>query len=404
MNSTNDRISALILRQLREGLPPSGQAELDNWLMQSDQHRRLYDELMDEMQLNKELDRYHRSRLNTWNKLMEAIPELQQQEARVININRKNRFIRIAAAAVIVLLVSAGTYWLSRRTSGNEIVQTPQGNEHRSPDVVPGSDNATLMLADGSTIVLAGTKDGALASQQGVSLVKEQGELAYRLPASTEYTGELVYNTLATPRGGQYRVVLPDGSKVWINAASSLRYPVAFTGNERRVELKGEGYFEVAKNPSRPFKVSMNGSTGHETIIEVLGTHFDAMAYADEQALAATLLEGSVKVTRGNAQTVLKEGQQALVTDRISVVSPENTDAVVGWTKGFFTFRKTPLPIIMRQIARWYDVEIIYKEPVDEEFSGAVPRNKPLQEALKVLSLTQAVHFTVEGRKIIVTK
>jgi ferric-dicitrate binding protein FerR (iron transport regulator) len=227
---------------------------------------------------------------------------------------------------------------------------------------------------------------------------QSNGQLAYN--TQNEKPTEVLYNTLTTPRGGQYQLVLPDGSKVWLNAASAISYPTAFTGSERKVEIKGEAYFEIAKNTAMPFIVKVNDAQ-----VQVLGTHFNINAYSDEDAIKTTLLEGAVKVTKDAASTLLKPGQQAILgrsSNEIRVQENTDLDAVLAWKNGYFSFNQTDLATIMRQIARWYDVDIVYSDKVPERrFGGEIPRNTNAAEVLKMLEESK-VHFRIEGRKVIV--
>jgi ferric-dicitrate binding protein FerR (iron transport regulator) len=276
------------------------------------------------------------------------------------------------------------------------------------PDILPGSNRAMLTLSDGSTIVLDEATNGSLASQGNIKVIKlTDGQLSYQSRGADENSpatdaGNL-YNTITTPKGGQYQVVLPDSSVVWLNAASSLRFPVSFAHVARRtVELTGEAYFEIAKNTSAPFTVKHSG-----TEIQVLGTSFNVNAYADEDAIRTTLLEGSVKVVQQQSAVVLKPGQQASVihgndntVNPVIRVQRTDTEDAVAWKNGLFVFNNADIQSIMRQISRWYDVEIRFegKLPVDK-FIGEVPRNSKVSEVLKIIELNN-IHFNISGKTI----
>ena len=265
--------------------------------------------------------------------------------------------------------------------------------------VSPGSNKAILILADGRNLILDNAENGRLASQGDAEIVKNNGRLVYNnkgMPGD-----EVLYNTVATPRGGQYQLQLPDGSKVWLNAASSLKFPTAFHGKERNVELTGEAYFEISKNASMPFHVKSAGQT-----IEVLGTHFDINAYNDETAVKTTLLEGSVKVIKGTKTTTLKPGQQSSLLQNgsgtIEVSDDADVDEVTAWKNGMFQFNDADIRAVMRQISRWYDVDIEFQEPISSDhYKGKVPRNASITKVLKILELS-GVNFKIEGKKIIV--
>jgi len=321
---------------------------------------------------------------------------------------------RIAAAAAILILIASAAYiWLKPAAKKQEMAVVKQAVQDKSP----GSDKAVLKMPDGSEIVLDEAHNGTLRSQEHLNVVKQNnGTIAYETSGKAAAT-EVAYHILSIPRGGQYQLVLADGTKVWLNAASGIRFPTIFTGHERVVELTGEAYFEVAKNASMPFKVKVNrtGRLGENNAadaeITVLGTHFNINAYADEAAINTTLLEGAVKVT-GKASAaekdkpvILKPGQQATVasgTEPVKVQAVEVED-VVAWKEGLFKFRKMNVESIMRQVARWYNVEVEYVgHPVGQHYNGVIARNVPVSEVIKMLELTKTMHFDVEGDKIVV--
>lgn len=301
------------------------------------------------------------------------------------------RYRWVAAAAILLLLAGTG-YLLVQRAP--EAPLTVAAN-----DVAPAGARATLTLADGSVVPLDST--GNQVIQQGQATVyQQQGQLQYQI--TDETSAATTYNTLTTPRGGFFRVTLPDGSKVWLNAASSLKYPVAFNDKERVVELQGQGYFEIAAKADLPFKVKM--SKGAE--VQVLGTSFDIMAYADERSVQATLLEGAVRIKQAAVQTVLKPGQQAVLDQATNAlrVQPADVNQVLAWKTGFFEFANTDLTTIMRQVARWYDVEVVFEHGHDKErFLGRISRRQPLSHILQLLE-ENGVHFKVEGRKVTVLR
>ena len=304
--------------------------------------------------------------------------------------------LRMAAACVVGLLVTGAFLWLNNN-SKQTVSNTQANNKKYKNDIQPGGNKAVLTLADGSTIVLDDAKNGVLTHQGNTKVTKENGKIDYN--ASVTGSDKILYNTISTPRGGQYQVELPDGSKVWLNAASSLRFPTAFAGKERRVEISGEVYFEVAKNKAMPFIVSVNGAE-----IQVLGTHFDVMAYNDEPMLKTTLLEGAVKFVKDGNYTMLKPGQQSQLTKngQLKVVSDVNLTTAVAWKNGFFDFEGLDFETIARQLSRWYDVDVIYNRKIDDLFYAEIPRNTKLSDVLKALELTGKVHFEIEGKKIIV--
>jgi transmembrane sensor len=302
---------------------------------------------------------------------------------------------KMAAAAVIIL--SIGLYWWSR---GNDERLTQQPVlKLENADIPPGGNKAMLTFGDGSSIMLDSAKNGNLATQGSTNITKSRnGELVY---TSGNADRTAVFNTVTTPKGGQYHIVLPDGSKAWLNAASSLKFPTAFSGKERSVEITGEVYFEVAPNSKMPFTVQAG-----ETRIAVLGTHFNVMAYADEKIIRTTLLEGSVKVSHAGKSALLVPGQQArikAVSEQILVASDVDVEKELAWKNGYFQFKDDNLDNIMRQISRWYDVEVTYEgNPGKETFTGKLPRSGNVSKVFKILSLS-GVKFRIEGKSIIVT-
>lgn len=307
----------------------------------------------------------------------------------------------IAAAASIVIAVSAGMFFYYQNMDAAK-----KGEMDNAAKIVPGGNKAILTLADGSKISLTDAVNGNLASQSGVVISKtKDGQLIYRvIPSAVSPDADdqnmIEYNIISTPRGGQYRVILPDGTAIVLNSASSLKYPATFSGAERRVELMGEGYFEVAHDPSKPFKVVSN----HQ-VVEVLGTHFNINAYLDEADIKTTLLEGRVSVNLGNAENhvVLKPGEQASVTRSSIAVTRVSTDDIIAWTNNIFIFDNEELGSIMRKISRWYDVDIICPDHIAKmKFAGSISRNKNIDQVLKIMDLTGAVHFKFEGRRITV--
>jgi ferric-dicitrate binding protein FerR (iron transport regulator) len=329
---------------------------------------------------------------------------------------RRSRLFSMAragvAAAVVLMLGGGVVYWVTGKRRA--VAPGPVANNRYKNDVAPGGNKAVLTLANGSTIVLDSAQDGTLAQQGTTKIIKlDGGALAYHAATglkgqttgqTTEQTG---YNTIATPRGGQYRIILPDGSKVWLNAASSLRFPAAFTGIERTVELTGEAYFEIVKNAEKPFhvKVPSGGMGGEDMDVEVLGTSFNVMAYTNEEKMHTTLLEGKVKVKQGARAENLSPGRQAIVDQatHAMVVADGNIDQAVAWKDGLFRFKETDIRELMRQVERWYDVDVVYRTTRgDQDFTGVVSRNKNVSTLLQMLELTGTVHFKIEGKRIIV--
>jgi ferric-dicitrate binding protein FerR (iron transport regulator) len=313
------------------------------------------------------------------------------------NKRRLPRWTRIAAAASILLMVTFGGLWIMKEFSD------PGRNVASSAlpvtDLGPGSNRALLTLGDGSTIILDSASNGLLAEQAGTQVVKvEDGRIAYT-PEGRKKT-EMLYNTITTPRAGQYELILPDGSKVWLNSESSIKFPVSFTGSFRLVEITGEAFFEVAENHEMPFRVKTAGIT-----VEVLGTSFNVRAYADESSVNTTLVEGSVLIASPVSQTNIIPGQMASAdgSGQISVENDVDIDEIIAWKEGLFIFNSETIEQIMNQIARWYDVKIEYEGEMPEKtFSGIVSRYSNVSQLLKIMeqagikfSLTEEV-ITVE--------
>ncbi|MES2775173.1 MAG: FecR domain-containing protein [Bacteroidota bacterium] len=336
-------------------------------------------------------------------KIMEA-----KQPAKLVTLSpvpAKSMWRRIAAAAAILLVVSTAAYFLFNRGADNDKPSSKNIAKRYKNDVMPGGNRATLTLGNGSTIVLDSAGNGTLAQQGNVQVVKlSNGELAYTVNGVT--TSEVFYNTMSTPRGGQYQLTLPDGTKVWLNAASSITYPTAFTGKERRVKITGEAYFEVmplmlpGREAKMPFKVSVNDGTE----IEVLGTHFNINSYSDEALIKTTLLEGSVKVTHGSNSSLLQPGQQAQITKagNLSMVPGADIEETMAWKNGRFIFKNADIRTIMNQVARWYDVELSYEGNIADIFVAEMARDIPVSKLCMLLEQTERVHFLIEGKKITV--
>jgi len=311
--------------------------------------------------------------------------------------HRVIRLRRIAIAASFIGLLLISFFLLNDKIGKKETAKVGTDQQRFKNDVLPGSDKATLTLADGSTILLDEAQNGTIAQQGNSKIIKLDGKLSY--DPTNKNSREIVYNTISTPKGGQYQLELPDGSKVWLNATSSIHFPTSFTGTERRIEITGEAYFEIAKNPNMPFIVTVSNSE-----VQVLGTHFNINAYNDEDNVKTTLLEGSVRFVNDGSINILKPGQQAQLTKEgtTKVVSDVNVDNVVAWKNGMFDFENASIETVMRQLSRWYDVEIEYKGKTDDLFIAEMRRNIKLSDALKALELTGKVKFDIQDKKIIV--
>ncbi|MBX2925500.1 MAG: FecR domain-containing protein [Chitinophagaceae bacterium] len=317
-------------------------------------------------------------------------------------------WLRYAAAILVVMILSVTYYFLFDNGKQAAIQQTTIAQQGEITDIAPGGEKALLTLSDGTTIVLDSASSGMLASQGNTRVIKlVNGSIVYHAE-TTAKPAEILTNTMSTPRGGKYHLVLPDGTGVWLNAASSITYPTVFTGDTRQVSMKGEVYFEVVKNPQIPFVVTLD----HSTRIEVTGTSFNVNAYSDEPQCKTTLLEGIVKVHVAGSVKQLRPGQQAQtvlsgIQDAVMVTDNVNLEQVMAWKNGAFSFKNAGIHEVMRQVSRWYDLDIEYrgftsKAGEGPRFSGDIGMDLNLSAILRVLEKSQ-VRFRLEGKKLIVT-
>lgn len=313
----------------------------------------------------------------------------------------KRKWFRVAAAASIIFLVSTTAFYFLHKKN-ETIVALEEPAVPIIKDIPPGKDNAVLTLGDGTTIVLDSAANGTLAQQGNIKVLKINGQIAYN-KTDIKMDRRPVYNTITTANGNQYQLILTDGSKVWLNAASSIRFPTTFIGNERKVAITGEAYFEVAKDATKPFRVEFKSKSGENEEIEVLGTHFNVNAYGDEPEMKTTLLEGSVRIKNEDGIKMLKPGQQAGITSKgIEIKNNIDLDQVVAWKNGYFVFNSVDIHTLMRQVQRWYDVDVSFAGAVSEDgYTGKISRDVPLSKLLHVLELND-VHIKTEGRKVVI--
>lgn len=317
--------------------------------------------------------------------IRQLIQQRLDQEMAPVYTVRPRRYQWAAAAAILVLV--AGAYLWLQRPAKHPAAQT------FITDAIPGTNKATLTLSDGSKVTLDST--GNQVIRQGATAILQQGgQLKYDAQRTTT---AVQYNILSTPRGGQFQITLPDGTKVWLNAASTLRYPTAFAGPERLVEVNGEAYFEVAGNANQPFRVKMKDAE-----VQVLGTSFNVNAYAEEPIIQTTLLEGSIKLSANNNQVLLKPGQQAILgTNKEFHINEVNPGDAIAWKNGYFLFKNEGIESVMRTIARWYDVDVSYQGDVTKQrLGGTVSRYENLEDLLKTIELTKSLKFKIEGRRV----
>jgi hypothetical protein len=306
------------------------------------------------------------------------------------------------AASVIFLLAFALVFSAINKPS-EEVLPAGQISSEYTNDVQPGRQKAMLVLSDGKKVPLDKSESGKVIMDGSTEVMNEEGSLIYN-----NVTGEdesVRFNTLITSRGETYPLVLSDGSKVWLNSASSIRFPVVFKGKERAVEITGEAYFEVAHNNKMPFRVSVNNME-----VKVLGTHFNINSYNDDGAIKTTLLQGSVRVMEANKSVLIKPGEQAQVFDpafnpiKKIQVQTVNVDDVVAWKNGFFSFRHSNLKDIVKQLSRWYDIEVKYEGDIkQQEFTGKIDRHLSLSEVLKIMEQT-GVYFKIEGKTLTILR
>lgn len=306
---------------------------------------------------------------------------------------------RFTAAAAILLILSVGIYFLNTK----HLPEIGSGTSYVN-DIAPGDKGATLTLANGKQIYITAAANGLLAKDQGLEITKSaDGQITYQVIPDKDHS-ELSYHTLSTAKGETFQVRLPDKTVVYLNAASTLRYPTTFKNRERKVELLGEAYFEVAKNADMPFRVVSKAQT-----IEVLGTHFNINAYPDEEQATTTLLEGSVKIRSAGKEALLKPGQQSVTSSQNTAgsvsgisITTADTEEAVAWKNGWFQFKNADIKTVMNQIGRWYNVDVIYQGKIPEDhYIGKVSRNVKVSQVLKILE-TSGINFKIEGKTIIV--
>ncbi|MEZ2444765.1 FecR family protein [Chitinophaga sp. RCC_12] len=386
MPQEKDHYQQLLRRFLDNNCTPAETRELFDFLQQDASNRLLLEEM------NASFGLPAPGEQGPWRDRVREQLLLAAQPVKVIPLYKK--WLPKVAAAVLLLAVATFAWQYFRTT---KIAAPATTLASASKDAMPGGSKATLTLANGATVVLDSAAHEMIPSQGTAKVIRINGQLKYEAGQAAD--APVVYNTLATPRGGQFKIELPDGTMVWLNAASSLRFPTAFNGKERTVILNGEGYFEVAHRDNMPFKVQLGSG-----VVEVLGTRFNIMAYQNEANVKTTLLQGAVKVSHNNESVRLAQGQQASWAAGGSsiTVGPADTDEAVSWKEGYFQFNRAPLTDVMRQLQRWYDVEVRYEGNTGKrEFWGKIPRNVRLSEALKILELS-SIQYSMKGDTIII--
>jgi ferric-dicitrate binding protein FerR (iron transport regulator) len=381
-----ERIAYLIYGHVTDTLTPDERQELDDWVTDSDENLALFEKLTDEDNIEIAVQQYLRAE-NT----KPAAWQMVQQKIRS-DKNRPSRLPWLIAASVLLAVAAFFVLKPAGKTPANTVAKktTPA-------DLPPGKNEAVLSLADGRTIILDSAAKGLIAREGAVDINgNTAGELLY---TGTETS--MRYNTVSTPRGGQFKLVLGDGTKVWLNAESSLKFPAGFNGNQRIVDLKGEAYFEVAKDRSHPFIVRVTSPGGNENTIEVLGTHFNVNAYGDDNdAIKTTLLEGLVSIKSSGDSTLLHPGEESIakVNAALATRHPSDAAAAIAWTEGKFLFRDASITSIGEQIKRWYDIDVQYEGKITQLFNTEVSRTVPLSKLLDGLQGTGQVHFQLTDR------
>jgi ferric-dicitrate binding protein FerR (iron transport regulator) len=399
------QIANLIHKHLDQSITEAESALLEEWLREKDTNQELFLQLVKKERISQAIDRMRKIEEEKAAAFPDIIHRISNPAAQPAPYRIRNWYFVLAAS--VLLCICIGTLFYINRHAGNSSV--PAATASYQHDIPPGTNKATLTLADGTTITLDSAQNGTLAQQGNTKVIKlDSGRLAYE---GGKATGKgILYNTIYTPRGGQYQITLPDGSRVWLNAASSLRFPTAFAEGERKVEISGEVYFEIASLTDKrkkkvPFIVDVKTpSSLSNAHIAVLGTHFNVMAYDDEQAVAITLLEGAVNVSGVQGDSRLKPGQQAQLNKQgtLKVVPDADLVAVMAWKNGLFQFHNAGLPAVLRQLSRWYDVDIEYKGTIPQrEFEGEIQRDLTLSQVLRILEKNQ-VNISIEGNKMVV--
>lgn len=394
MSRSESNIDNLIIKYLQQVLTEQETAQLNEWIAASDKNRRLFEKLAGEKWIFPELQKlYDYDEEKGWQKIKEEFPFTTP--ARQVLV-KKIAWWRVAAAAAVVIIVLTGSYFLffGRKPSKKE----QAGIAGINKDIpAPQTNRATIQLADGRTVYLDSVANGELTWQGNIKLVKlGNGQIAYETMTG-EVLREMKYNTLTNPRGSKViDLALSDGSHVWLNAGSSVTYPVAFVGNERKVSMTGEAYFEVAHDATKPFYVSKGDMS-----VQVLGTRFNVNTYEDEDAVRVTLLEGSVRTTVGSfAPLMLKPGGQAVIrAGGVTLETGANLQQVMAWKDGLFSFDDAGIQAVMRELSRWYDLDVSYEGKIPAvRFSGEISRSQSFAGIMKVLGQLQ-VRYRIGGER-----
>ncbi len=391
-----NRIKTLILKHLRSELSESEQQELDTWLSADPENQALFDEINDPTRVGEALAKMEAlDEESAFTRLQTATIETSPDDSHSSMPSRSKIMRYLLAAAVIAILAGAIIILIKSRPHNTPDTASAPVIKH---DALPGTARAILTLSTGHQVLLDSLNQDTILTEGAAVVAGKHGILAYN--PGNDAAAPVTYNTLTTPRGGTYQLTLPDGTRVWLNAASSITYPTAFTRPDRKVTITGEAYFEVAKNAAKPFIVNI---TGREQVT-VLGTSFNINAYPDEEAIKTTLLDGSVRVhndSAGGAGLTLLPGNQAVLIPGtpMFIATNANLARVMAWRNGLFAFSNADLPAVMRQLSRWYNVDVKYEGTIPKDkyqFNGKIGKSLTLDQVLKILTRTQ-VNYTIEG-------
>ncbi|MDR6941143.1 FecR family protein [Mucilaginibacter pocheonensis] len=390
-NERDFYVAELISKLLTGDITLQEHLWLKKWIDESAANRTHFEKLADPDHLQKKLDFWDTiDTEEAWGKLESKL----QPDKKTTHFNYLS-LLKYAAVAILILSVSILLFRQNRpvkKTNGQPIAHNL---------IHPGSKHAILILGNGQKVVLKKHEQLAINENDGTAVSNHNNVLAYKNDEQTNTGQKLIYNTIVVPRGGEYQLILADGSKIWMNSASTLRYPTSFSGKERRVYLTGEAYFEVAKNAQMPFIVKTNKAE-----VQVLGTHFNVMSYEDEADCKTTLLEGAVRVQSSTAVNVIKPGQQAITSGqgRQEVTSKVDVDEEIAWKSGLFIFKNADIKNIMQQASRWYDFDVVYKGEVPEfQFTGRLSRRVDFSGFTNILKYA-GLNFTIKGKTVIITK
>lgn len=387
-------IAQLIQKYLKEELSEEELQQLQDWQQQSEGNRRIFNKLTDDEYLMQAVTDHYKidSDEVALQKINARIDADQQPQNTDTYTGARTIWLRLTvAAAILVVLATSAVYIFRKKQQNAGVAQSTQSTQ----DIAPGGYSATVTLADGRSIALDSAGTGQLPQQGGTQVLNKNGQLVY-----TEAVGhgqsEVIWNTLSTSKGQTYPLLLSDGSRVTLNSESSIRFPVSFTGNLREVQVTGEVFFQVAHDAQKPFKVTAKGMD-----LQVLGTSFNVNAYDDEDAVKATLVEGSIQIKKGIQKKVIKPGQQAQVLANEIKISEVDVDKIIAWKQGYFRFKEDKLSDAMKNLARWYNIEVVFEGNAGEvKISGDIHRSSNLSDVLKLLTAMD-LSARIEGRKLI---